>query len=870
LSPAQEFRKIRRVKLSHALAIIGISATAWFRPQTLSAAEARVLTPFSDYHLADAELKVVPIDSDPRESFLALQLDSAGRLFAGAREALFVYEPVPDGLYQPRQLLYRFPKDSWIYGIAIRGVDLYVSTHTAVYVLEGAVLKHEGVKPKRLLWGMPMLPYFEEHQGMHALAFGPEGDLYVSLGDNLVGYGDFKRADHWGHWTFFHGHGATPLTAAGAVVRISPDGETFTPIARGLRNCCGLAFDANWNLFGNDNDHESLPNDYVPGRLVYVTPHAYFGWPRGWLIQKQPWRGDLLQTLNSNLGRYVPTGQAYYDEAFLPEKFRNNLLVAEWGKGVLARYPLQSSGASFTAAQVPLLSCANNVRPVGVAVGRGGRIFVSSLVMAGNEASPVCRSEIVMITRSDDASNAPFSGYEETSVAGEKLFAELETASWHRRSRAHLELMRRGKIIQDEVISRLKKAPAGSSLQSSLIWLAAAGGERKEIERLAVSANDNARSSALRALIQFGLDEDCGLFEKAMGDTNPQITLAALIGVFDHCGTFPREPVFALAESDDSFLRQTAVQLLAEKAALSELQQLCESARPSLRLAGVLALGFRLTVPRTTSPLAADFPLYAKGFSAKAQYVEGMEDLTAHGRIGVFTIADAWAHAARTPEEETIFAILKRRVDDANERVAKQAAFFTRLLKDQSSEAKASAVLGLLPETQTNAPIANARTTGATELPAEFRGLDWEKEAARGDSKKGQELFAARGCAVCHSIKSDDKGGGGPSLAGVGSRFNANYLVESVMVPNKTVAPMFRWTMLRFKNDEELAGLVIGETEDEIQLLLPAGIRQTVTKSKIAKREIQDRSPMPEGLIQTTSELRDLLAYLLSQKQPGQ
>jgi len=28
-----------------------------------------------------------------------------------------------------------------------------------------------------------------------------------------------------------------------------------------------------------------------------------------------------------------------------------------------------------------------------------------------NEASPVCRSEIVMITRADDASNAPFSGY---------------------------------------------------------------------------------------------------------------------------------------------------------------------------------------------------------------------------------------------------------------------------------------------------------------------------------------------------------------------------------------------------------------------------------------------------------------------------
>jgi hypothetical protein len=103
---------------------------------------------YSSYRVADSELKVVGIDSDPSESFLALELDSAGRLFAGAREALFVYAPSKGGLYQARQLLFRFPKDSWVYGIAIRGPDLYVSTHTAIYVLEGAVLKRQDIKPQ--------------------------------------------------------------------------------------------------------------------------------------------------------------------------------------------------------------------------------------------------------------------------------------------------------------------------------------------------------------------------------------------------------------------------------------------------------------------------------------------------------------------------------------------------------------------------------------------------------------------------------------------------------------------------------------------------------------------------------------------------
>ncbi len=77
---------------------------------------------------------------------------------------------------------------------------------------------------------------------------------------------------------------------------------------------------------------------------------------------------------------------------------------------------------------------------------------------------------------------------------------------------------------------------------------------------------------------------------------------------------------------------------------------------------------------------------------------------------------------------------------------------------------------------------------------------------------------------------------------------------------------MFRWTLVRFKDDEEVAGLVTGETSDEIDLLLPAGVHRAVRKSDIAKREIQDRSPMPEGMIQTPAELRDLLAFLLSQK----
>lgn len=307
----------------------------------------------------------------------------------------------------------RFPKDAWVYDIAIRGDDLYVSTHTAIYFLAGAVKKREGVVARRLVWGLPTMKGFGMHQGIHGLAIGPEGDVYFSNGDEIIQYGTFQRPDHWSHWTYFHGSKETRVTGCGGVFRISPDGEKFAVIAAGTRNNCGLAFDRAWNLFTSDNDHESLPALYVPGRLLHVTPGAYFSWLRGWMPEQAAWRADLLDTLHPDVGRSVPTGMAYYGDAFLPEACRHSLYVAEWGSRKLLRYPLRAQGASFKVEQMDFLGCPAEVHPVGVAVGRGGRIFTSVCHMKGNEASPMYRSEIVMITHAEAPDAAPFDGYEE-------------------------------------------------------------------------------------------------------------------------------------------------------------------------------------------------------------------------------------------------------------------------------------------------------------------------------------------------------------------------------------------------------------------------------------------------------------------------
>jgi putative heme-binding domain-containing protein len=828
---------------------------------SMSAADPQAEPPLA-FTFANPGLKAVVIDSDDHESFLGLQLDSAGRLFAGSREGLFVYEPAAGGLYQPRQLLCRFPKDAWVYDIAIRGDDLYVSTHTAIYLLEGAVKKREGLVPKRLVWGLPMMKGWDMHQGMHGLAIGPDGDLYFSNGDEIVSYGNWRRPDHWSHWTYFHGTKSDEVTGGGGVFRVSPDGEKLEVVAAGTRNNCGLCFDRAWNLFTSDNDHESRPEEYVPGRLLHVTSGAYFSWPRGWMPEKQPWRADLLDTLNPDLGRYVPTGQAYYDDDFLPEACRHSLYVAEWGHGELLRYPLRASGASFKADQTRFLDAPQNVRPVGVAVGRGGRIFTTVCHMKGNEASPHYRSEIVMITRADDLESAPFEAYEETAASVEKLYAKLESASWQSRYRAHIELLRRGAEACAPAAGKLDKAEPGSPLHTHLLWLAAAGGAIDKIAALAASVNGETRHQALRALVRFAPALDRSIFERALDDSNPQAVHSALAGLRDRADTAPSPRILELARSPDRLLRQTAVQLLAARLPLPEIQKLCESADAGDRLTGILVAGQRLTVPAFIGSLPADWPL--DPMQNTVAYVGETVRFTS----GNFTMADVWSKHTKSSEDEHLFALLERRLNDADAGNAKEAAYFLRLLGDPRTDAQAATVLGLPPETPLQgAPIKGAVSTGLMELPEIFKKVEWEKEVAAGDPKIGAALFATRGCTVCHAAKSGEAGGGGPSLAGAGSRFSVAYLVESVITPNKTVSPIFRWTLVTKKDGTTVAGLVTSETADEIELLLPAGVHQAVKKEVIAKRELQDRSPMPEGLIQTPAELRDLLSYLISLKE---
>ena len=116
----------------------------------------------------------------------------------------------------------------------------------------------------------------------------------------------------------------------------------------------------------------------------------------------------------------------------------------------------------------------------------------------------------------------------------------------------------------------------------------------------------------------------------------------------------------------------------------------------------------------------------------------------------------------------------------------------------------------------------------------------------------------------CHAATSTQAGGGGPSLTDAGKRFTLPYRVESVLVPSKVISPVFRSTLITTHEGKVITGLVVSESADKVELLLPDTKRLTVEKSQIDERKFGDVSAMPVGLVKTPEELRDVLSYLLS------
>ena len=145
----------------------------------------------------------------------------------------------------------------------------------------------------------------------------------------------------------------------------------------------------------------------------------------------------------------------------------------------------------------------------------------------------------------------------------------------------------------------------------------------------------------------------------------------------------------------------------------------------------------------------------------------------------------------------------------------------------------------------------------------------WRECLQGGNAEEGKKTFIERqdaACFRCHKI-SGEGGEVGPELTGVGQRQTREYLLESMLYPNKTIAPGFETVIVSLKNGTSYAGLVKAENATELVINSPEDGLLTVKKADITARD-RGLSAMPEemGNILSKTDMRNLVEFLSTLK----
>ncbi len=149
----------------------------------------------------------------------------------------------------------------------------------------------------------------------------------------------------------------------------------------------------------------------------------------------------------------------------------------------------------------------------------------------------------------------------------------------------------------------------------------------------------------------------------------------------------------------------------------------------------------------------------------------------------------------------------------------------------------------------------------------------YREALAGGDADAGRAIFFDKSevsCLRCHKVGGVG-GEVGPDLTGIGSKQKRDYLLESIVDPNKEIAKGFESVVLVLTDGQTKTGILKSEDAREVRLMTAEGQLIAVAKDRIDER-LRGPSAMPADLAQKLSgaELRDLVEYLASLRETVQ
>ncbi len=183
------------------------------------------------------------------------------------------------------------------------------------------------------------------------------------------------------------------------VLEYNPDGSGFRIYASGLRNCVGLeVHPQTGEVWCSTNERDGLGDDLVPDYITHVQDGGFYGWPWYYMggtqdprhTGKHPELKDKVITPDVILQpHFASLEMTFYQGKQFPKEYQNDIFAAEHGSWnrkkrtgyEVVRVPLKNGHAAgeYEDFLTGFVTDKGEVwgRPVGVAVGKDGALFVS-------------------------------------------------------------------------------------------------------------------------------------------------------------------------------------------------------------------------------------------------------------------------------------------------------------------------------------------------------------------------------------------------------------------------------------------------------------------------------------------------------------
>jgi putative heme-binding domain-containing protein len=170
------------------------------------------------------------------------------------------------------------------------------------------------------------------------------------------------------------------------------------------------------------------------------------------------------------------------------------------------------------------------------------------------------------------------------------------------------------------------------------------------------------------------------------------------------------------------------------------------------------------------------------------------------------------------------------------------------------------------PADDLSAALTKAGDLGAAKKPPTPDDVKALTDALKtGDIVRGEAIYRRKElqCLACHAYAG---AGGlvGPDLTSIGASAQADYLVESLLLPSKAIKENYDVTRVVTTSEQVIIGIKVREANGVIVLRNEKDQEVTIPVKEIAERTKSTKSLMPEGLTDqlTKQEFADLVKYL--------